>query len=289
MKNFSREDAAAQLNAMAPEETTQEQPKQLLVEEVIDTGDGHPFDEMATQQQQEESAEPIQEEVAPEPKKAKESWKELRERAERAEKLQKERDEYYAIIKKIEEEALKYQHQQAQPVQPEPEVDYTSLQDDDIVDGKQLKRILMQERNYRERLEKEWQERKRIEHENAIESQLNREYPDLYKVLSKDNIEALRTEDPYLAASLHSNTDLKSKMIGTYNAIKRYGIYKDPNAYAFDKNRLQQNLNKPRASQTVAPQSGTDPLSAANIYANGLTEELREKLYQDMKRKARGW
>lgn len=219
------------------------------------------------------------------------SWRELREKAKRGEKAEKERDEALRTLQYIEQEALRYQQQQLQqqqakqPVQPE-EDDF-DIADDDLVEGKHLKRLVERrvDRKFK-KLEETIQKQQKYTRETAVESQLRRKYDDLDQVLTHDNIAALRELEPEISASLATVTDLKTQAISTYKIIKKMGIYK-PDHYAADRNTAQRNVNKPRSLHSVGPQQGNSPLSQANAFANGLTPELKRKLYKEMQEKAK--
>ena len=218
------------------------------------------------------------------------SWKELRQKAAQAEKLEKERDQYFNMLKQIEQEALKYQQQQATSNQPEPEeeFDYNNLPDDDLIEGKQLKKILLQEQKRRSSLEQNLKLQQKYAQEAAVEAALKSRYTDFYEVVTPENITSLRESEPDIAESLNLNPNLEKKAVGVYNAIKKLGIYQ-ANQYTHDKQMAQKNASKPRPLNSISPQNGGTPLDQANAFAGGLTKELKAKLYADMKAKAGGY
>jgi len=63
--------------------------------------------------------------------------------------------------------------------------------------------------------------------------------------------------------------------------VKKLGIYK-PDNYEKDRAHVATNANKPRSSASISPQQGDSPLSNANAFADGLTPELKKKLYAEM-------
>lgn len=225
---------------------------------------------------------PVQEEKQDQPK---QSWKELRDKAERADKAEKERDEALRILKAIEQEAMRYQ-QQAPPVETqEEEADY-NLGDDELVEGKHLKKMLSKEQKRLKQLEENLLRQQRYSQENAIHAQLKSKYDDFDQVLTAENIAALRDTKPSLAKSLALNPDLYEKAVDTYSLIKDLGIYR-PDLYSKEKEIAQRNASKPRSLNSIAPQQGDSPLSQANAFANGLTPELKKKLYAEMLEKAK--
>jgi hypothetical protein len=70
--------------------------------------------------------------------------------------------------------------------------------------------------------------------------------------------------------------------------IKKLGIYTE-DTYQADRERAQNNANKPRPLASVSPQQGESALSHANPFAGGLTPELKTSLLKEMEaaRKAR--
>lgn len=256
--------------------------KELLYQE-------HDTPEVIEQQEEQipDEAHELAQEAKPTPQ---QSWKELRLKAERAEKLEKERDQYFNMLKQIEQEALKYQQQQATALESEPEeeFDINNLPDDDLIEGKQLKQILSQEQKRRAQLEYNIKLQQKYTQEAAVEASLKARYTDFYDVVTPENIAALRESEPDIAESLNLNPSLEKKAVGTYNAIKKLGIYQGSgDQYMQEKVRAQQNASKPRPLNSIAPQNGSSPLDQANAFAGGLTKELKAKLYAEMREKAR--
>ncbi len=205
-----------------------------------------------------------------------ESERNFRELREKVKRIERERDEATSILRQIEQSAL--QQQSAQQVPPKDDV--SSYSDDDLLEGRHLK----QEVNS---IRKKMEEYQRKVNEQTVEMQLKAQFPDFEKVMTYENVTEIRRVDPEMAQSLYANPDLKSQAIATYKQIKRLGIAKEDN-YSPDRDRANRNSSKPRASVSLSPQEGDSPLSRANAFANGLTPELKEQLYKEMKQKARG-
>jgi len=234
----------------------------------------------------EEIVEDIQSQDGP-----KQSWKELREKAERADKLQKERDEYHNLLKQIEEEARKYAEQSKQEPpkkskQEDEDFDYNSLDDDEILTARDLKRAREKDEKRLKQLEESYQRQRKIDEERRIEKQLKAKHSDFYDVLNPDNIAKLREMRPSLAKSLFLNTNLEEQASDTYQAIKDLGIYR-AEEYNPDRAMAEKNASKPRSLNSVGPQMGNSPLSKANAFSNGLTPELKKQLYAEMLAKSR--
>lgn len=182
----------------------------------------------------------------------------LRESRERAER---ERDEALRLL----------QVAQAKELSNEEDV---KLAPDELVEWrhveKKIKRLEDQIKSYHQQTS-----------ETTTESRLKAQYADFDRVVSRENVEMLRAAYPEIADTLNSNPDLYTKAVAAYTMIKKLGIdEQDP--YAADKQRAQQNAAKPRPLASVGPQQGDSPLSNANAFANGLTEDLKKQLLKEM-------
>ncbi len=216
--------------------------------------------------------EPQQEQVVEQQKKDSTNDKNiraLREKAERAERLEWERDE--AVKRLAQYEAQKHTPQEVE------EPDY-NINEDDLVEGKHL-------RQYNKKLKKVQEELKQQQQQNYLtttEIRLRNEYPDFDKIVSSANIEQLRNRYPELADTLNnSNTDVYTKAKSAYKLIKDLGISPDDN-YEQDRQRAITNAAKPKPLASVSPQQGDSPLSKANAFANGLTDDLAKQLRKEM-------
>ena len=190
----------------------------------------------------------------------------LREQRERAER---ERDEALRRLQQLEQSKQ----------QPEEEANPFDFggSDEDLAEIKHLKMIAKRQAEL-ERQIKEYQQQST---QQTAQARLKSQYHDLEKVVNDENIRRLQQEDPDLAQSLQYNPDPYTKYAAAYKAIKRMGIYQD-DTYDAERQRAQTNVNKPRPLASVSPQQGNSPLSKANAFANGLTDELKSKLIREM-------
>ncbi len=164
--------------------------------------------------------------------------------------------------------------QQQQQKQPEEEL---HLGDDDLAEGKHIKR-------YAEKikvLEKKLEAYEQTSQATTAEVRLRNSFPDFDRVVNTENIELLRDLEPDLAASINSNPDLYTKASSAYKLIKKLGIYREDN-FKQDKELAYANVTKPRPLASVSPQQGESPLQRANAFAHGLTSELKEQLLKEM-------
>lgn len=193
----------------------------------------------------------------------------LRALREKAERIERERDDAYRLLQQL-------QNQQQKPQQPEESDDFT-INADDVAEGKHLHKVDRKIRKLEEQMKNYYHQSSEI----AIEAQLKAQYPDLDKVLSKDNLEQLRSADPELANIINNSNDLYNKAASAYKAIKRLGIYQE-DIYKQEKELAQKNAVKPKPLTSISPQQGDSPMSRANAFANGLTEDLKKQLYKEM-------
>lgn len=193
------------------------------------------------------------------------NFRQLREKAERAER---ERDELVRLLK---------EQQQAKQVQPQDD-DEIRLAPDDLAEGKHLTKI---EKKYK-KLEEQFKQYQAQTAEAVVEAKIKAQYPDFDKIVSRENIEALRGSYPELAQTLNASSDLYSKAVSAYTLIKKLGIVQE-DLYQADRERAIKNAAKPKPSAAVAPQTGNSPLAKANAFAGGeFTKELQEQMFKEM-------
>lgn len=235
----------------AVEESSQEQPPQEAVEEQNDNVE------------QLESA-----------KGKEDNLRILRERSERAER---ERDELMRKLQDMQSQ-VSTSSQQKQMEKLEEEVDYISrLGDDDLSEGKHIKQLYKQIRNLEGQLKKTSQQSSQY----TTEMRIKQDFPDFHTVASYDNLKKLREMDEDLADAILATKDPYKQHALAYKMVKKMGIHVD-DVYQDDKKRARENTSKPRPLTSISPQQGESPLSHANAFANGLTDELKEKLRKEM-------
>ncbi len=199
----------------------------------------------------------------------KNNFEELRKQKARAER---ERDEAMQQLKNIEAQKAQTAIQQTNEAQ------YTmGLAENDIVEGKHLTQTNNEIKKLREEVLRYQQQSSEL----TTEARLKAQYPDFDAIVSRDNIEALRSQYPEIAQTLNTSTDLYSKAASAYTLIKKFGIGQ-PDPFASDKAKAQANAAKPRPTASLSPQTGESPLSNANAFANGLTDDLKKNLYKEM-------
>lgn len=220
--------------------------------------------------QQETQVSEVKEEVKPtkEEISAKESFQQLRQKAQ---KLENERNEALRIAQELH---AKLNPQQQPKV--EDEVDYR-INPDDLVEGKHLNKFEKKIKKLEDQL-KNYQQQTT---ESTIEVKLKNQFPDFDKIVSRENVELLKEAYPELAQTLNSSSDLYSKAVSAYTLIKKFGIHQEE-PYKADIERAKTNAAKPKPLASIAPQQGDSPLSRANAFASGLTDDLRKQLHKEM-------
>lgn len=191
-------------------------------------------------------------------------------------KLELERNEALEKLAKYEQQKADIKPQSAPTIQESD--DYgLGLGEDDLAEGKHLRKINAHIKKLEEQVKGYQQQSSEI----GVETKIKQQYPDFDKIVSKDNIELLRSLHPEIAQTINSSNDLYSKAVSAYTMIKKLGIVQEDN-FQQDRDLAQKNAAKPKPLTSVSPQQGDSPLSNANAFANGLTNDLKKQLYREM-------
>lgn len=221
-------------------------------------------------QQQQAEAAPAQRKpsLAPAAKDAEQAmrFKAMRESSERAER---ERDE---ALRRLQE----YERQRA----PEPEPESINIKDDDLVEGKHVKKLEAELRQ----LKAEQKQFRRQTDESSAEVRIRAQFPDFDKVATVENLQVLSEMYPELAKSINATTNIYDKAVSAYQLVKKFGIYEDE-PFAAEKQQAISNTQKPKPLASISPQQGETPLSRANAFAGNnykLTADMKEALRKEM-------
>ena len=144
------------------------------------------------------------------------------------------------------------------------------VDDDDLVEGKVVKKLYQEIRN----LKKSYENDKM----STIPERLKNKFSDFDQVVTSENVEKLKYAEPELYASITSGSDLYAKGVSAYKTLKAMGIVKE-DPYLAKKEQVQNNSQRPMSTQAI---KGQGALSDANIFAKGLTPELKRQLQQEM-------
>lgn len=201
------------------------------------------------------------------------NFKKLREAKDKAER---ERDELIRYFKET---------QQSKETAKEPEEDEEiHLGPDDLAEGKHLTKVAKKIKKLEEQLKSYQQKSTAV----SIETQLKNQYPDFDKVVTSDNLKSLKESYPEIASTISSTTDLYSKAVSAYTLLKKLNIHVE-DTYQNERDIVHKNISKPRPLTSVSPQQGDSPLSKANAFANGLTDELKSQLYKEIVESRKGY
>lgn len=191
----------------------------------------------------------------------------LREKAERAER---ERDEYARRLAEMQPKT--------KPMEmPAEEDNDFQLEPDAVAEGKHLTKMQKEVK----KLKAELNQYKQQTTVSVIEAKIKSQFPDFEKVVNSETIAMLNTAYPELANTLGSSADLYSKAITAYQMIKKFGIANEE-PYKQDIERIKANSAKPKPLVSGNTQQGESPLTRANAFASGLTDELKQQLIKEM-------
>lgn len=199
----------------------------------------------AVAQSEQAAAEPAQQPEVPQQDDKEKNFAALRESKE---KLEKENREYKEYFERLKAEETKRAEEQSLSAGLE--------DDDDFVNVRQLKE-----------LKKEVLELRKNQ-ESIVTAQvpdkLQQRFKDFKEVVTEENLQKLRKEEPEIFETLKSGSNLYNAGVGAYKNVKAM---------------LERNMQKPRSVQSISGQGG---LSDANMFANDLTSEGKQTLIEQM-------
>lgn len=205
------------------------------------------FDETQIQEQesiQEQPEEQVQEQAV-ETQQAK-NFKMLREKSDR---IERERDELARRLHEVESKK-----QASEDI---------NLNPDDLVEWKHVDKKF-----------------KKLESE-LKDYQFRAKYPNFEQIVSPENVKNLESNHPELVSIIRNSSDVYSQGAATYELIKKLGISSE-DVYKDDKERIDKNVSKPKPTSYISPQGGNSPLSRANAFENGLTDDLKKALWKEI-------
>lgn len=196
-------------------------------------------------------------------------------------KAERERDELMRILA-----AQSNQQPQKQSMHEEEQEFSIDIDDDSLVEGKQIKQLLAEMKHMKKEL-RSYQTQSGKQAQQTVDMRLRSQYPDIDQVLTSDNIDMLRQMDPDLAETIGDSKDMYKKASLAYKMIKQYGIVKDKQPSSHEQLLAKKNSLKPKPLASISPQQGDSPISNVNAFANGLTADLKKQLYREMMESAK--
>jgi hypothetical protein len=193
------------------------------------------------------------------------------------ERLEQEKRQREAMEKRLAE----IEAQNKPKPMPEEDFDF-EIGADEIAEGKHLTKVGRKMKQLEQKIAEVEQRRvdlQRQSEETSMISSIKADFPDIDKVVNETTMEMLRTKFPHIERAVKSSPDLYGKAAAAYQAIKEMGIYVE-DTYVSEKERVQRNVAKPKPTAAVA--SSGSALSQADMFANGLTPELKDKLHKEM-------
>lgn len=199
------------------------------------------------------------------------NWKAFREKQEQLQQeLQKERQ------KREEYEQILYQKLTQGKETKETESDeLSSLSDDDWVNKKQSQKLA--QKLAQEEVKKALEQERLRQSEEMLPTRLKTQFQDFDAVVTEDNVKQLRTLEPEVALALSQIGDKYAQAVAAYKYIKMF-VPKAQEQTEF-KERVQKNAQKPGSLSSV----GGSSLSQASNFEKGLTPELKNQLWAEMR------
>ena len=191
------------------------------------------------------------------------NWREARRQIEELRRKSDEQERYIASM----------QNQQDDSSEDD---DLAKLADDDIVTAKQARQLAAN--MARQVAEDAIRQREA----STADDRLRAKFPDYDSVVTRDNIDLLKQQDPELASSLYAlSSDPYTQAVAAYKMLKRTGIG-DMARNQPQKARAIENSKKPVSVQSVTRSSA---IGNAKAFENGLmtmTPEYAAQLRKDM-------
>jgi len=195
---------------------------------------------------------------------------------ERYEKAERERDELARTVQDM-RSRVTTPNEAKQIEQVKDDIDDLQFNPDDLAEGKHLLKLVSKIKRLEEKLE----QNEKKSQMTTTELRIKRDFPDFDKVATYDNLKKLRDENPDLADAILATPDVYKQHALAYKMVRQMGIYVEDN-YSKDREIALKNSAKPRPLTSISPQQGESPLSKANAFASGLTDELKAQLHKEM-------
>ena len=153
------------------------------------------------------------------------------------------------------------------------EDDLAKLADDDIVTAKQARSLAQK------MARQVADEAIKAREATTVDERVKNRFSDFDDVVTKENIDLLKQQDPELAQSLYALAhDPYAQAVAAYKLLKRTGIG-DMAKNQPSKAKALENSKKPVSVQSVTKSSA---IGNAHSFENGLTPELRKQLQKEM-------
>lgn len=195
---------------------------------------------------------------------------------ERAERAERERDEAIKMAMSFKKHEV---NPEPQVVEDDPFAQF-SMEDDALVEGKQIKELVRHVKSLNSKL-KVYEQQSQKNSLQTLEMKLQSQFPDFNEVVTQDNLVKLRNMNPDLADAILHNQDQYKQAKLAYDMVKQLGIYNP--SVSVNRALAQNNMTKPRSASSLSATKADSAISRVNGFANApLTKEIKEKHYQEM-------
>jgi len=175
-------------------------------------------------------------------------------------------------MQELEKQNRDMQQEMSQLKKPKEEVDdLDKLSDDDIITKGHAKKLA--QKMAREISEQVIKQREA----SMVDERLQSKFSDFADVVTKENIDLLKQNEPELAFSLSHNPDPYAQGIAAYKLLKRLGIGNEVKNE--EKEKALKNSQKPVSVNAVGKNSA---IGNVHLFENGLTKELKSQLWKEM-------
>jgi hypothetical protein len=179
------------------------------------------------------------------------------------------------------ERRIQEQSEMIQKLQPQKteDDDLERLADDDIVTKGQVKKLAT--KMAREIAQEIIRQREAA----TVDERLANKFTDYSEIVTKENIELLKQNEPELALSLAHNPDPYAQGVAVYKILKRINGDQVPMKNV-EKKKALENSQKP---VSVNAATKTSAIGNAHLFENGLTPELKAQLWKEMQQASKGY
>ena len=195
------------------------------------------------------------------------NWNEARRKMEQLERKSREQEEMIARLQQPKEEA---------------DDELNNLAEDDILTVSQARKLAT--KMAKQVANEAIRQREAL----TVDDRLRSKFSDYDQVVTTENIELLKQNDPELALSLQRlSDDPYAQSIAAYKLLKNtgYGAPTKIAAPTLEKKKALENSQKPLSVNTVTKQSA---IGNAHAFENGLTPDLKKQLWADMQKAMKG-
>jgi len=223
-------------------------------------------------------------EEEPKKKTAEYNFAELRRQREEDKRKAEEMARLYELERQRTNEILELMKQSKKATSSEEkdliEEELAKLQSDDLATVGNTEKIFLKHSKPSKKKMEELENKLKMMEAQLEEQKLRAKYPDLENVLSKENVDLLKKEEPEIAEMLAKmSPGSKEQIVSTYRWIKRIVPTPTQHEVPLEKKKAEINKKKPLSVQSLGNASAIGNMQA---FENGLTKELKAQLWKEM-------